>query len=356
MGTRYVTLKKNDPDFSSYLWGTLSSTQDLAVPVKSYNLGTPEESVTFEIKNKTEVTKPNFFSQLSALVKIRSFIILLFPILYVLLINMKDSNFDLVSFLFASVSAVLLFAGLNIRNDVYDHVSGYDRVNIDSGNKPIRLGWITAKKASQISLILISLAGLLSIPTLLLNPQVLWVVAASFALFVLGRFAKNNSYKNQHFGEFVLFVLVGPSLSLGFHLAADVPLNLQIIVFGILWGLAVLFLIQLNNFSHIMTSSQNGIRNTVTKLGFDLAPKFLVFCWTVFLAVWCIHKYLFFQTTVGLIATVFLFVISVRFFMQILNIKSPMGSGLSKARKDGYYVFLSAVALLILQSTITYLW
>ena len=350
MATQFSTLKKNDPSFANYLWGQFSQ-NEIAIPIKSYNLGTPEESVTFEIKKHTEIEKPNFLILLASLVKIRSFIILLFPILYVLLVNFKEPTFDLLSFVFAMASSVLLFAGLNVRNDVYDHVSGYDRVNIDSNTKPIRLGWITAKAASQISLVLVFAAGALSAPTILLNPQVTWVIFFSLGLFLIGRFTKNNSYKNQHFGEFVLFMLAGPCLAIGFQLATATPIDLQVLLFGVLWGLAVLFLIQLNNFSHIMTSSQNGIRNTVTKLGFDLAPKFLVFCWLVFLGVWGAHQFLFFNNLIGTISSAVLAALSIRFFVKILNIKSPMGSGLNKARRSGYYLFLSTVALLLLQVT-----
>lgn len=350
MATQFVTLKKNDPSFANYLWGQFSLSE-VAIPIKSYNLGTPEESVTFEIKKNTDIEKPHFLIFLAKLVKLRSFFILLFPILYVLLINFKEPTFDLFSFVFAMASSVFLFAGLNIRNDVHDHISGYDRVNLDTNNKPIRMGWITAKVASQFSLALVFAAGVLSTPTILLNPQVLWVVLFSLGLFLVGRFAKNNSYKNQHFGELVLFMLAGPCLSIGFQLASGAAIDLQALLFGILWGLAVLFLIQLNNFSHIMTSSQNGIRNTITKLGFDLAPQFLVFCWLVFLGVWGAHQFLFFNNLYGALSSAALTAMSLWFFVKILNIKSPMGSGLHKARNSGYYLFLSTVALLLLQIT-----
>lgn len=352
MATQFATLKKNDPSFANYLWGQFSE-NEIAIPIKSYNLGTPEESVTFEIRKNTDIERPNFLILLASLVKVRSFIILLFPILYVLLINFRQLAFDLLSFSFAMASSVLLFAGLNVRNDVHDHVSGYDRVNIDSNTKPIRLGWITAKAASQVSLVLVFAAGALSAPTILLSPEVIWVILFSLGLFLIGRFAKNNSYKNQHFGELVLFMLAGPCLAVGFQLASGSSIDLQVLLFGILWGLAVLFLIQLNNFSHIMTSSQNGIRNTVTKLGFDLAPKFLVFCWLVLLGVWGAHQFLFFNNVIGVLSSAVLVVISVWFFIKILNIKSPMGSGLNKARRSGYYLFLSTVALLLLQITYT---
>ncbi len=207
MATNYVTLKNSDSSYLKYLWGNFSESQ-IAIPIKSYNLGTAEESITFEIKELAEIKKPGFLAFLSSFVKLRSFILVLFPAFYLLTENFDNAAFDEISILFAALAALILFAGFNIRNDVVDHITGYDRVNIDSTKKPIRMGWISAKSAVRISNILIGLAGIISIPAFLLHPPLLKVLGATIVLFFLGRLIKNNSYKNQHFGEFILFMLV----------------------------------------------------------------------------------------------------------------------------------------------------
>ncbi|MGZ3690432.1 MAG: prenyltransferase [Pseudobdellovibrio sp.] len=348
MATNYVTVKSSDESYTKYLWGSFSETQ-LAIPIKSYNLGTKEESITFEIQDLKVIQRPPFLKFLSSLIKIRSFIIILFPLLYVTAINYGSPQFDEVSILLAAISAVILFAGFNIRNDVVDHVTGYDRVNIDSVKKPIRMGWISAKKAALLSNILVGLAALISVPTFLLHPQLLKILAVTLILFFLGRLVKNNSYKNRHFGELILFLLVGPVLTAGFQMACGSFLDAETLFFGFLWGAGVVYLVQINNFSHIMTSSQHGIKNTMTKLGFDLSQKFLILWWSLFLILWFFYQVVFAHSVLGWVGSAALVVMSILFFVNLLNIKSPMGSGLRKIKNRANYLFLLTVATLFLQ-------
>jgi|GEM_PF-917538 len=355
MPTHYVTLKKSDTNFFEYLWGAnpngehnaLPKTQR-AIPVKTYNLGTPEESVTFELKNITDTKKPSFFVFASSLIKLNSFVLILLPLLYILTKNFITKNLtDPLAILLAALSAVLLFAGFNIRNDVNDHTSGFDRVNLGTSCKPIQMGWISAHKAARLSLILILISGVLALPVVFLHPQLLWIIVFSFVLFFIGRFTKNNSYKQQHLGEFILFILAGPALVLGYQVAMGAGLDVQAVSFGTLWGFGVLFLIQINNFSHIMTSSQAGIKNTMTQLGFDRAQKFLVLSWVLFLIFWILFHYYFANIYWLIFGSLLLVFCSVPFFKKILNIKSPMGSDLPHIRNKAHKTFLLMGCLFI---------
>lgn len=360
MPTQYVTIKKSEAAFSDYLWGRVERSDSYpehlgqrAIPVKTYNLGTAEESVTFELQDISQIKRPHFFSFVASVIKLNSFILILFPLFYVLDKNFGSSGIlNPVSILFASVSSIFLFAGLNIRNDVYDHISGYDRVNLDLNKKPIRLGWITAQKASRISLLLILLAGVLAVPAALLEPQLLGIIGLSVILFFVGRFARNNSYKQQHSGELILFLLIGPLMAAGFQVAAGSPIDREIIIFGAMWGFAILYLIQVNNFSHIMTSSQAGIRNTMTKLGFDLAQKFLILSWVVFLVGNLVFHYSYSDLHWVLIKGGVLLFVSIPTLLKILHIKSPMGSGLKVVRNEVYRIFL----ILIFLSSVEIAW
>lgn len=348
MATQYITLKSSENNYLKYLWGSFSNEQ-VAIPVKSYNLGTSDESITFEIKNKAEIKKPTLFKFVNSLIKLRSFIIMWFPFYFVGISHMSDPTFNWISFLFAAVAATFLFSGLNIRNDVNDHISGYDRVNIDTVKKPIHRGWISAQKASTVSIILFVVAGLISLPSFIYNPELLVILLIAALLFLLGRLIKNNSYKNQHFGEFILFVLVGPALSTGVQLSSATAFNFEYTWFGIVWGLGVVYLIQINNFTHIMTSAQHGIRNTMTKLGFDLSQKFLILWWCIFLVFWFFYQALYRHNVTGWVGSAVLVVFSILFFKNLLNIKSPMGSGLKKIKTKAHGLFLIVVITLFLQ-------
>ncbi|MBY0451720.1 MAG: hypothetical protein K2P92_01710, partial [Bdellovibrionaceae bacterium] len=227
MTTVYRTIKKSDAGFQSYLTG-LAEPLARAIPIKSYNLGTAEEAVTFELRPLTEIQNPSAVKLYAALFKLRSFVLVMFPFFFVLAQNHSNEKFDFVSAVLSLVASLSLFAGLNVRNDVLDHFNGYDRVNIDLSDKPIRQGWITADRALKISTALIGFSFVLSLPVLLLNPSVILVVLVSAALFVAGKFLNKNSYKNQLFGELVLMLLMGPALYAGFQLAMGVPIQTEI--------------------------------------------------------------------------------------------------------------------------------
>lgn len=350
MATEFVTLKQSHPEFAKYLWGkNLKGVR--AIPVKTYNLGTPEESVTFELKKVEELKRPHFFKFVALLIKLRSFILILFPLFFVLTKNYVDDRFfDPISILLASVGMLFLFSGLNIRNDIHDHISGFDRVNVDASIKPLQQGWLTAQQASWLSIGFILLAGILAFPAFIFQPELVRVLLVSLVLFFVGRFAKKNSYKHQHFGELVLFLLAGPGLVSGYQVALGAGIDTEILCFGVLWGFAVLYLVQVNNFAHIMTSSQSRISNTITKLGFDLSQKFLLLMWAVFIVLWSLFHHYFGSRYWTIFGTMLLLFWSVPLFMKITEIKSPMGSGPRSVKRIAHQTFLAMVFIFFLQS------
>lgn len=344
MQTQFITIRQSEDRFLDFLWGRKNDVLGLtkrAIPVKTYLLGTPNESVTFEIQEISQIQKPNFFVFVASLIKLNTFSIILFPLLFVLTKNNwpELSNLPL-SFFLAILASLFLFAGLNLHNDVFDHISGYDRVNLDANRKPIRLGWISAYQASRLSLGFILISTFFAIPTLFLQPKLMGLVFISFILFFIGRFEKNNSYKQQHLGEFILFLLVGPILVSGYQLAIGETLDGEILSFGALWGFVVFYLIQVNNFSHIMTSSQSGIQNTMTKLGFDKSQKFLSIAWILLILLWGLFYYYYASRVRTIFNSVLFFLISVPYILKILKIRSPMGSGLQRVRQAAYQVYL----------------
>ena len=351
MSAVYQTVKQSEAHFLDYLWGRSNEVlkpHQRALPIKTYHLGTPEESITFEIQNISEIIKPNVLLIFSALIKLNSFSVILFPLLFVAIKNYNFfSRSDVYSFILAGVASIFLFAGLNIRNDIFDHISGFDRVNIDANVKPIRKGWISAYHASVISLILIVISAFFAIPVMFSQSKILVVIGFALCLFIIGRFTKNNSYKQQHFGEILLMFLVGPILASGYQISLGWPIDVEILSFGVLWGFVVFYLIQVNNFSHLMTSSQAGIRNTMTKLGFDGSQKFLLRAGILCLLFWSIFYYHFTGIYRTVFSCIFLCVSSISFFSQILNIKSPMGSDLQRVRQHAYKVFLMMILIYI---------
>ncbi len=350
---KYKTLHRSDAEFNSYLWGSgLHQIQGtIPLPLETLNLGAADETVTFEIIKKDQISKPSIIKFISSLIKLPNYILILMPFFYILVkAYTSNQSFDAFTGSLSGIAMLFLFAGLNIRNDVSDHISGYDRVNLSNRKRPIAQGWITAYRSSQISWLLILLAAFISIPIFILHKELFRLGAIVILLFVFGQFVKKNSYKSNRFGETILFILVGPALACGYQISLGALVDNQILVFGSFWGLAVLFLVHMNNFSHLLTSSQSKIQNTMTKMGFDRAQFFLVVWWLLCCVMWFIFHLTYAEKITSFLVTLILVVCSIPFVIKILKLKSPVGSDLIRIRKDSYKIFLLMVTLFFIEN------
>lgn len=348
----FITLKKSDTQFQSYLWGKFSSSQR-ALPQATLNLDSPEETVTFEIVDKKSIQKPAGLHVFFALIKFQNLYFILLPLFYVCVKNYVDNRFfDPLSLAMAAVAMLFMFAAFNIRNDVNDHISGYDRVNVaqrGAYGKPIHLGWITATQASKLSSILTLIAMLLSLPVMMRQPEEARVIAVSAVLMMAGRLLTKNSYKNQRWGEVIFFILAGPGVISGYQVALGAGIDTECLGFGILWAWAIQFLLHLNNFSHILTSSQAGIKNTMTNAGFDKAKKILIGWWVIFIALWVLYHYHYASVFWSYLTTLILIFWSIPTFIKISEIQSPAGSELGDLRQVGYRNFLLMCFLIVIE-------
>ena len=345
MSSRFVSVKKSDPVFSNYLWG--HGDKDIKIiPIQSLNFGSLEETVTFEFKPVSEIAMPSNFNLISAIIKLKSFILILFPFFFILTRSIVTNQlFDPFSLAFAAIALIFIFAGLNIRNDISDHLSGFDSINISLSPKPIIKGWVTAHQLSGLSWFLMIIGIVFSVPVLILQHEEIIIVGIVTVFLVVGQFFEKNSYKEKEFGELILFILMGIGVAAGFQVAVGSKINTEIILFGVFWGTVILFLVHINNFSHLLTSTQAGIKNSVTALGFDKAKKFLMAWWILCLLTWIFLHLYFTSSAVIAIQSVLLVVFSLPMLFKLYQIRSPLSSDLVKVRKIAHKTFLAMVFL-----------
>lgn len=347
--SRYVTLKKSDADFLKYMWGTFSGTER-ALPIESLNPGTAQESITFEIKNLKEIKRPSDLFIFSCLIKWNYFFLLFIPLFYVGVKNYVFQRiFDPTSFGLAAAASLFLFAGLNIRNDVIDHVSGFDRIIKTAGKKPLLLGWTTADSANHISWILCVIAIALAVPVCIRQHEAVRVVGITLGLFLAGNFLNKNNYKFNHFSEFVLFLILGPALCSGYQVAMGSGVDTEILIFGTVWGVAVLFLLYIVQFSNLFETSQAGIKNTLTQMGFDRSKIFLMSWWSFFILLWTVYHFLYASQFWLWFGTAILIFWSLPTFIQITSTHSPIGSDLIQVRKAGNRAFALMNGILVFE-------
>jgi 1,4-dihydroxy-2-naphthoate octaprenyltransferase len=347
--SRFITLKKSDADFSKYIWGTFSMTER-ALPIESLNTGTIQESITFEIKSLSEIAQPSSMAIFSRLIKWNYFFLLFIPLFYVFVKNLVFQRiFDPASFVLAAVSSIFLFAGLNIRNDVLDHISGFDHIVKTIGKKPLLLGWTTADSANHVGWILCIIAMALAVTVCIHQPEAIRVVGVTLTLFLFGNFLNKNNYKFSHFSEFILFLILGPALCSGYQVAMGSGVDTEILVFGTVWGIAVLFLLYIVQFANLFETSQAGIKNTLTKMGFDQSKIFLISWWTFFILSWMVYHYLYASRFWLWFGTAILIFWSLPAFIQITQTHSPIGSDLINVRKAGSRAFGLMVGILVVE-------
>ncbi|MBC7743044.1 MAG: prenyltransferase [Bdellovibrionaceae bacterium] len=351
--TRFQTIKKSDPLFIQYLWGE-SQSGARPVPIETFNLGLPEETVTFEFLTRDQISKVNFLTFLSHFIKLNSFTLVLMPLFFVLTKNFVNDRYnDPFSIILAALSMILLYAGLNIRNDVVDHLSGFDRVNIAFYPKPILKGWITAKTASRISWTLMTGSFLISLPIFILQNELIRVVTGVILLIIMSQLVSKNSYKNTLLGEMTLFLLLGPALVAGYQVSMGAGIDTEVLSFGVLWGTASVFLIHINNFSHLVTSAQARIKNSMTNMGFDNAKKFIIFWWFLLLGMWIGFHWFFMPLLNTLLSTLILIGFSVPFLIQLKKIKSPLGSELRHLRKESVKIFVMIAFIFFVENLLS---
>lgn len=347
--SQFVTVGKTDPLFNQYLLGHKKNGYKL-IPVQSLNVGSKEETITFEIKSEKSIEKPNGLVFVTSVIKLKSFILVLFPLFYVITKNSISAKLmDPFSLTFAALALILVYAGLSIRNDISDYYSGFDRVNIPFSEKPLLKGWVTARNLSIISWILIGFSFLFAIPVLILQSEEIKVVVVVIFLLFAGQFFNKNSYKEKRVGELIFLLLMGVGLTSGLQVAAGGGIDLQIICFGIFWGCSTLFLIHINNFSHLITSTPSGIKNTMTQLGFDKAKNFLFIWWSACLFLWFEFHFHYSSLSQTIVQTVLLIMLSLPLFHLLRTIRSPLGSDLVKVRHIAYRTFLTMVTLFFIE-------
>ena len=342
---RLITLKKTDVDFQNYLMGTFSD-QEIAIPTQTLNLGTQNETVTFEIFTVEEIKRPNYFIYWLHLIKFRSYLFFFFPLFIVLTKNYVDDSLkNPFSLLFTVIGGLLIYAGFNIRQDVNDHVSGFDRIFSSDTAKPILKGWISASEASFLSWFLIGIGTAFCIPSFILEKELIRVALVLGVIFVVARFAFRNSFKTKEVGEIAVFLLAGPGISSAFQVALGGGVDTEILAFGLLWGWAVLFLVHLNNFICLMDSKKFGLENAMIKYGFDRSKKFLVVWWLGFIFLWIMHHYFYAATYMTWFTSCLLIFWSIPMLIKFAEIQSPLGSDLLEARNKGKRNFYLMVML-----------
>lgn len=345
MASQFITAKKGTPEFEKLMRGTFSTTSR-ALPVQNLRVGSSDEEVTFEIVETQNIAAK--FAYIG-FVGPKKLLFVLFPVFY---FAMRDwlqpilFSPELECIIFGLILSIL---AVQIKVDIQDFISGYDRIRNDKGQKVLNKGWKTVFQLDRDFKILSSFAILFSIVPLIFAPTRIISVLLTLLLFFVG-YRLGVSKRNRLNRDLALSLIAGPCLAYWI-----VP-QLGSLQFGVIWGFFVFFALQLEHFQHYFAQTQAGEKNLITLKSFDLAPQILWGVWATSLLIYAAIRFLTSHIAWWGGSMLILIVLSFMWRKSLFKLKSPAGSEIDKIVLAGnqlYYTFIALwVAELLFQALI----
>ncbi len=273
--TEFKTLGHQDPQFEAYLLGTFSK-ERMAVPVRTLNVRSLKEEVTFELIDKKNIKSPAFALVLLKLLRPQTLTFSVGTIVVAYSTALKLHLPIELGLSLMTLSAVLFFhAAINLLNDFYDHMKGHDRMNPNGGSRVIQRAWISAHLVQKLGFGFLFLSLLLGIPVVLQHSSVVIALAIVSGLAGLEFSTHKLGFKNLGLGEYLVFFLTGPFLTCGFIWATSGVFSWQMIFLGLVFGFVSLFFYHVSNIENILTDAQGGRRTWAVFLGIDRSKQML---------------------------------------------------------------------------------
>lgn len=346
-----VTLPRSHPEFNSYLHGTFS-TQHRALPIRSLNVGSPREEVTFRVSQISKIEPPPFITKWATAFRIRQIFTNLFPLglawLHLLLTDQSISPILALSVLFAVAS---LHGAIHLFNEYYDHLHGWDRVSVYSGTQVIQRGWVTAHQIRRLGLVFLGLALLSAIPIFLAQPlnTLLWGSLGLSAVILVTL----TYWKHPGLIELATFLLLGPALLLGFSSVVAYSANHGLLALSVYCGGASAWNYYLKNVQNMMSDWQRKHSSLPLFLGYDKSKQwgwfFLIINGASLITFSSYHSgWLFWATLIMALGWLF---IQLKMLRQLSQIPSCLSSLWTKLRKQNqliHEVILLALFLIYL--------
>lgn len=342
------TLSRRDPEFDSYLKGTFARDRR-ALPVQTLNVDTESERVTFQIVPVGEIAEPPFLAKWGQVFRARDFVYVLFPLFLILVKNyFDDVAWDPLLAALAGVGALALSLGAFLMNDYWDHMKGVDRVHPRSG-RAIQKGWVTAQATRQWASFYLVLGCALGLPAVFVFPELLFLLTIPGLVAVLSFVFPRIGLKYRRGAEWVVFLMFGPLLTVGYQIAIGGGFDLEALAIGILTGWHFAFLVHVKNFESLVINSQAGFVNTISFLGFERGKRFLALWWAGFIVMMAGYQFVYHAAEWTGLFALLPWIFSTVFFLRLRKMQSPAGSELTIVVKAARTAALLMLLLWALQ-------
>jgi|GEM_PF-2995276 hypothetical protein len=337
MKHRFETVRRDEARFDELISGRFSKLER-AIPVQSLQVGDPHEEVTFKIIERDLLPKMSWKQLLRSTIKIRHLLLVLFPLFFIVISTWNKPQLSSLEIFFIAVGLFVSFFAIQLKIDIQDFVSGYDRLRNEKSLQILKSGATSASELQvKIQKLLGTAFGIGMIPVLL-EPLRALSLLATLILFGIG-YKLGSQKKNRFIRDICLSLLAGPVLAYG---VLPQPGS---IYFGFVWAVFVFFSLQIDHFQNYFEQTRAGERNLITNSSFDKAPQILWSVWSTALLLFAIWNLLAIKGYVWLGSVLIIAFVSYKWRSRLVALKSPLGSDIEKVCEQGHQLYLTFILL-----------
>jgi 1,4-dihydroxy-2-naphthoate octaprenyltransferase len=176
----------------------------------------------------------------------------------------------------AGLAVVCLHLSVNLLNDVADTVRGIDTSDNGGGSGVIARGELSLEAVERVAVGLFWAGVMLGLPALWADPWEVAAIALVGVFGVWGYSGRRFGLKYLALGDLLVFVAMGPALTLGLSLASYGRWDFGVVLIGVLVGLAAHVILHTNNLQDAEIDAAHGARTWAQMLGFNGARWWIV--------------------------------------------------------------------------------
>lgn len=184
----------------------------------------------------------------------------------------------------AVFGVLMVQIGVNLMNDIEDDRREIDRPGTLGGSGVLQDGTLSAAALRKVAYLAFGLGLLLGLPTIVAEPWLLVLVAAS-ACGAWG-YSSGVGLKYRALGDVAVLLLCGPVLTVGFAIAAFGRFDVLVVALGLALGLAAVGILHTNNLQDMDNDRGRGARTVALALGVTNSTRYLVAVYGLALLVW----------------------------------------------------------------------
>ncbi|OWZ83142.1 prenyltransferase [Natranaerobius trueperi] len=181
----------------------------------------------------------------------------------------NTGEFNLFIFLLVLLGGVCAHSGTNLTNDYYDYMNGIDTLESFGSSKILPLNILTPQKIFNLAIFMFTISFMIAILLGVLIDISLTIIKITG---IVGGFFYTGPplcLKSRALGIPLVFVMMGPLMTIGAGMAQDPNFSLELLLISIPIGCFVALILQANDLRDIKWDKRSGIKTLPILLGYN---------------------------------------------------------------------------------------